>query len=67
MLFTAWGCLDFGERCDASFDPAEGLGVGFDGVDLPGFVSGAVYPHLVLAGVAAGGVVLDIGCQARAG
>jgi hypothetical protein len=50
MLFTAWGCLDFGERCDASFDPAEGLGVGFDGVDLPGFVSGAVYPHLVLAG-----------------
>jgi hypothetical protein len=42
-------------------------GVGLDGVDLPRLVAGPVHPHLVLQGVAAGGVVLDLGEQAEVG
>lgn len=37
---------------------AEGVGVGLDDVDLPRLLAGAVHPHLVLEGVAAGSVVL---------
>ncbi|GAA4835944.1 hypothetical protein GCM10025787_14830 [Saccharopolyspora rosea] len=44
---------------------AEGLGVGLDDVDLPGFAAGPVDPHLVLPGVAAGRVFLDLGKQAE--
>ena len=44
---------------------AEGVGVGLDDVDLPGLAAGAVDPDLVLQGVAAGGVVLLEGGQAR--
>jgi hypothetical protein len=36
---------------------AENVGVGFDDVDLPGFLAGAVDPDLVLEGVAAGGLL----------
>ena len=65
---TAGAVLGGGTRAHGLADEAVGAVVGrvfLDSVDLPGLVPGPVDPDLVLAGIAAGGVVLDLGEQAE--